>query len=273
MSRRLIVNADDYGLTRGVSHGIREAHLRGIVTSTTAMMNMPGVDDDLRLAMEETPRLGLGVHLVLTASRPALPPGQVPDLVSADGRFLPLDEFAAARSLIELEQVRREWRAQIEKFIAITGNTPDHLDSHHHTSFFSEGLFRSMLELALDYGCAVRSPLRALEGTGMPAEVEAEFGGFAPTLLAEFSPRTTDVFCASFYDEGVTFPNLLSILDRLPAGTAELMCHPAYADDALAAISSYIGPRQSELALLTDPALAFAITEHGIALRNFGEIQ
>ncbi len=70
---RLIVNADDYGLTAGVSAGIREAHQSGIVTSTTAMMNLPGVVEDLRLALETCPGLGLGAHLVLTAGGPLRP--------------------------------------------------------------------------------------------------------------------------------------------------------------------------------------------------------
>ncbi|HCS39550.1 MAG TPA: hypothetical protein DIW44_08195 [Anaerolineaceae bacterium] len=81
MSKRLIVNADDYGHTHGVSQGIRLAHLRGIVTSTTAMMNYRGAEDDLRKATHECPRLGLGLHLVLTSGNPVLPVEKVPDLV------------------------------------------------------------------------------------------------------------------------------------------------------------------------------------------------
>src|SRR6266545_2812134 len=104
MPRQLVVNADDYGLTRGVSRGIREGYRLGIVTSSTAMMNMPGVGEDLRLALEETPRLGLGVHLVLTAGRPALTPDQVPGLVSSEGRFLPHDEFTSSRKQLDLAQ-------------------------------------------------------------------------------------------------------------------------------------------------------------------------
>ena len=76
--KRLIVNADDYGRTRGVSAGIREAHLHGIVTSTTAMMNFPGVQADLARACDDCPQLGLGVHLVLTAGRPLRPAENVP---------------------------------------------------------------------------------------------------------------------------------------------------------------------------------------------------
>jgi predicted glycoside hydrolase/deacetylase ChbG (UPF0249 family) len=272
MQRRLIVNADDYGLTRGVSRGIREAHLRGIVTSTTAMMNMPGVDQDLRLALAETPRLGLGVHLVLTAGHPVLPADEVPTFVSADGDFLSLDEITSARTVLELEQARREWRAQIEKFIAATGKPPDHLDSHHHTSFFSAGLFRTMLELARENGCAIRCPLRTAHGSSLPADVEGEFAAFAPPLLAEFTPRTTGTFVAGFYDEGATGQNLLSILDSLPDGTTELMCHTAYVDADLVAVSGYVGPRERELIVLTDPAIGAAFGARGIEMISFAGI-
>jgi len=272
VARRLIINADDYGLTRGVSRGIREAHLRGIVSSTTAMMNMPGVKEDLHLALDETPRLGMGVHLVLTAGQPVRTPEQVPGLFAADGRFMPLDHLTGNRKHLPLDQVRAEWRAQIERFVAVTGKAPDHLDSHHHTSFFSEGLFRLMLELAQEYGCAVRCPRQMLDGGGLPAEVEAELAVFAPPLLTEFAARTTDFFISTFYDEGATLPHLLSILESLPEGATEVMCHPALADNDLAAISGYVYPRERELAVLSDPALVPAFAERGIQLGNFGEI-
>jgi predicted glycoside hydrolase/deacetylase ChbG (UPF0249 family) len=209
---------------------------------------------------------------VLTAGRPILPRGQILTLVSAGGDFLALPDFARARDQLDLEQVRREWRAQIESFIAATGKTPDHLDSHHHTSFFTAGLLRTMLELALEYACAVRSPLRPLGSSGLPAEVEREFAEQGASPLAEFSRGTTDFFVADFYDEGATLPNLVSILERLPEGTTELMCHPAYVDEELVAVSSYVGQRARELRVLTDPALAPEIARRGIALRTFGEI-
>ena len=84
---RLIVNADDYGRTPGVSRGIRQAHLRGIVTSTTAMMNMPAIEEDLQAALEETPELGLGVHLVLTCGAPLSPSGRVSTIAGGMRRF------------------------------------------------------------------------------------------------------------------------------------------------------------------------------------------
>jgi hypothetical protein len=272
MARQLIVNADDYGLTRAVSRGIREAHQRGIVTSTTAMMNIAGAAEDLRLALDETPQLGLGVHLVLTAGGPVLPMGEVSGLVASNGHFRSLGEFTAMRGAVDPEQAHAEWNAQIEAFIAVSGKAPDHLDSHHHTSYLSEGLFRAFLNLAGEYGCAIRCPLHVLNGSGSPEEGADEFASFAPALLEEFAPLTTAVFCADFYDEGATRDTLLGILDRLPTGITELMCHPGHADAQLSGVSSYSAQRENELALLGGPAARAAIASRRIQLVNFGDI-
>ncbi len=66
MPKRLIINSDDYGRSPDISRGIRESHLQGVVTSTTCMMNISTTADDIVVALKETPRLGLGIHLVLT---------------------------------------------------------------------------------------------------------------------------------------------------------------------------------------------------------------
>ena len=72
--KRLIINADDYGRSPDISRGIRQAHLHGVVTSTTCMMNIPTTAADIAVAVRETPQLGLGVHLVLTMGRPVSAP-------------------------------------------------------------------------------------------------------------------------------------------------------------------------------------------------------
>jgi predicted glycoside hydrolase/deacetylase ChbG (UPF0249 family) len=87
MTRRLIVNADDYGRTPGVSQGILATHEEGIVTSTTVMINQPQIATHLREALA-CPKLGVGLHLVFTAGRPVLGAGAIPDLVRKDGQFL-----------------------------------------------------------------------------------------------------------------------------------------------------------------------------------------
>ena len=76
--KQLIINSDDYGRTPDISRGIRDAHLRGVVTSTTCMMNIPTTASDIAVAVQETPKLGMGVHLVLTMGRPISAPEVVP---------------------------------------------------------------------------------------------------------------------------------------------------------------------------------------------------
>lgn len=277
MSTHLIVNADDYGRTPGVSRGIRHAHRHGIVTSTTAMMNMPGAAEDLRLALQETPSLGLGVHLVLTSGRPLLPPKQVPSLVNEQGAFHSLAVFAERCGTLNLAEVQAEWQAQVEKFIAATGRRPTHLDSHHHVSYLAEGLFRTMLEMAQAYGAAIRLPA-SLESAdslaGLPSEILEPAQEYSQRLLAEFQPRRPGAFFATFYDEGARPAELIRIFDRLQGLdlAAEIMCHPGYADPELLSGSAYARQRQGELEILTDPAVRAAIEQRDIQLVSFANL-
>lgn len=275
MSIRLIVNSDDYGRTAAVSQGVRNAHLFGVVTSTTCMMNMPTVVDDIRTAMQETPRLGLGVHLVLTSGKPLLPAEQVASLVVPDGSFLKLDQLLARLDQIDPQQVKAEWRAQIERFVATAGRAPTHLDSHHHSSYFTEPLFRGMLELAREYGAGIRLVIAQGDEenmTGLPTEVLTPIQEYAPRLLKEFKPKTPDIFHASFYDEMATKEELLRLINTIGPGISEIMCHPGYADPILLAGSIYARQRESELAVLTDPDIRQAIQERGIELISFAQL-
>ena len=96
-------------ILQGVSRGIREAHLRGIVTSTTAMMNMATVEEALQQSRLTCPNLGIGVHLVLTTGRPVLPTSEVGSLVNSDGEFLGEEGLIERIHEIDLAQVSREW--------------------------------------------------------------------------------------------------------------------------------------------------------------------
>src|SRR5512133_2836973 len=130
--KRLIINSDDYGRSSDISRGIREAHLQGVVTSTTCMMNIHTTADDIKIALQETPKLGLGVHLVLTTGRPLSAPESIPSLVDENGSFFKLRPLLDRLPNLNVEEVKKEWRAQIERFLQVAGRVPTHLDSHHH---------------------------------------------------------------------------------------------------------------------------------------------
>jgi chitin disaccharide deacetylase len=264
--KRLIINSDDYGRTPEISRGIREAHLRGVVTSTTCMMNIPTTADDIAIAGKETPALGMGVHLVLTMGRPISAPETVPSIVDQDGDFFKYTPLIEHLRTLSMDEVKKEWRAQIEAFTTASGRKPTHIDSHHHSSYFSPDLFYGMLELAQEYNCAIRFPF-----TEVSSEIE-ETAKHVPGLVQEFNPRRPDVFFVNFYDKTATKEDLLNILSNVGEGTSEIMCHPGYVDDAFAQESVYNFQRERELKILTDPSIKKAIESQNIKLITFADL-
>jgi chitin disaccharide deacetylase len=274
MTVRLIVNADDYGHTPSCSAGIRRAHLEGIVTTTTTMMNCYDAVPALRIAREETPELGVGVHLVLTHGAPLLPPERVPTLVRRDGQFFELAELPQAMRSVDVGQLRDEWRAQIEAFLE-TGTTIDHLDSHHHVSFLFDKALPIVYDFASEYNVPIRNPLAGYEAfKASPGFVDVANDGRRLALnLMETSPvRYPDTVVLHFYNKGISLDNLLDIIDTLPDGTAEIMCHPAIVDDELMQITTYHTMRGVELDLLTDARVIDRVQGRGIELVTFADL-
>src|SRR5476651_388334 len=131
--RRLIVNADDFGLSKSVNEAVVRAHRDGILTTASLMVNEPGFDEAVKLA-KENPTLGVGLHLTLLFGHSALPPGKIPGLVSSSGEFLGNSVQAGMKYFFKCslrEQLRAEIHAQFEKFHS-TGLPLDHVNGHLH---------------------------------------------------------------------------------------------------------------------------------------------
>lgn len=246
--RKLFVNADDFGLTEGVCAGILAAMESGVVGGSTAMVCAPG-------ALERIVRLGsavagrLGLHLQLTSGVPCLPPGDVPSLVGADGAFA---RKKTAVVDVDPGEVRREWRAQLDRFLS-TGLAPSHLDSHHHIHNRPE-IFPVFVELARELGV----PARALSD------------GMRRSFDAAGVPHA-DVCVTRFFGRNLTAGSFLSLVDAAFAalggsGVVEVMAHPGKSDAALAAISSYVDGREDELRVLLQPGLLEILAERGVTV-------
>jgi predicted glycoside hydrolase/deacetylase ChbG (UPF0249 family) len=287
MSKRLIVNADDFGRTPGVSRGILRAHREGIVTSTTVMINQPGVQAQLEEALT-CPCLGIGLHLVFTSWRPLLPAEAIPGLVDERGMFLDQHTVWARAEEFPVAQLRAELTAQIERFTAAAGRRPDHVDCHHFVH-----LYPPLFEVYADLAARFRLPLR------VPFPVESDFDqaaralpflegfphalvrGMIATNSAQIQARRLahpDHFLCTFFGrEALTLKHLLNLLDTLPNGVCELMCHPGY-DDRIPssppgqslATSTYRAEREIELGLLTHAAVRERVKTLGIELVSFG---
>ena len=249
--RQLIVNADDLGRTEGNNEGVFDAHRRGIVTSATLMVNHPAAGRVAAMS-RDSPALGIGLHVALSGGVPALPPEQVKSLVGADGRLPARPEGLAAADAAE---VLAEVRAQLKRFRQMMGRDPTHFDSHHHSHRDVPAVFEAILSLAWETGLPVRCASPAM----------------AERLRREGVP-TPDNFIDEFYDEGATPADLVRILEGLPPGTSELMCHPAVVDSELRSTSSYAEPRARELDALTQAAARQALQRSGVRLVHFGQL-
>ena len=265
--KQLIINSDDYGRTPDISRGIRESHLNGVVTSTTCMMNIPTTAADVAVALTETPQLALGVHLVLTMGRPIITREGGSSITDENGNFFKYVPFVEHVPEMDMNEVKEEWHAQIEKFIKAAERKPTHIDSHHHSSYFAPQLFRGMLELAKEYDCAIRFPFTHT----ISSELEETYK-HVPYLIEEFNPRRPDSFLVDFYDERATSEELLHLINNVNDGTTEIMCHPGYVDEAFAQESVYNFQRERELKILTDPTVKEAIETNGIKLVTFAEL-
>ena len=248
--KKLIVNADDFGLTDGCNKGIVDAIKNGIVTSTTIMMNMPKAKDAIELA-KENGITQIGIHLTLTSGKPVLPSEDIPSLVNEEGKFHKRrwDLFPNMNQ----EEAKKELRAQIEKFLE-SGLELSHMDSHHHIHMYDE-LRETVVDLAKEYNVALRNP----------DEKTKDF-------ILQNDVKTTDYFSMDFYGEEATIDKLKELIDTLEEGTMEIMVHPAYVDEQLKSISSYNEQRFNEFTMLTNRDMKKWIEDKGIQLVNFTQI-
>ena len=275
MSRVLVVNADDFALTPGVSHGILKAHQTGIVTSSTVLINLPGAQAALREVRSAAPGLAFGVHLNLTHGPPVLAPHDVGSLVRPDGLFWGKQAYLEQDLQPDPEQVLAEWSAQIDRFLS-TGHCLDHLDSHHHIAAFRTCLVEVYLRLAQKHNCGVRpflpadlpgEELRALLPVGRVQHLQS----VAQPRVQRTAPHVPDHFYASFFAAGATAEQLLALLAKLPDGVSEIMCHPGLVDEGLLTSSGYAQERARELAALTSPEVRAAVEAGDIRLAGYRE--
>ena len=249
-ARSLIVNADDYGLTGGVSRGILEAHRHGIVTSTTLLVNRPvdrGLIDELKAS-----GMGVGLHMNLTLGPPVAPAQRVASLLDGEGRFVRDAREAAQRA--RKDEARIELGMQIDEFRKIMGRFPTHLDSHHHV-----GRHEPILELVLDFARAIKVPVRS-QDDGVRAAARRLALKTPDHFMGESGP---DAYWSS--------ERVLAHLRELPGGVTEFMTHPGYYDDDLA-YSRYGRQRETEVEGLTDPQAHALIEKEGIRLIHFGNL-
>lgn len=283
--RLLIVNADDFGACASVNRGVLEAHRHGIVTSATILANTPGFEEAAALA-RQAPELGVGVHLNLTWGRAVSRPARVPTLVRPDGAFAHTPSALAVgllRRRIALEEVEREWRAQIAR-VRDAGIAPTHLDGHKHVHLLPP-LLRVCVGLAGEFGIrgmragaepGLITRLAPVNPQWYKIGVLALLGRRARRRLVAAGAKVPDRLLGVLDGGRLDGRRLERLLARGDEGVTDLMCHPGYDSPELRGLQAEAGrgypasAREAEVRALTAPGLGAALRERGVALIHYG---
>jgi predicted glycoside hydrolase/deacetylase ChbG (UPF0249 family) len=273
MSRQLIVNADDFARDPEVNQGILVAHNKGIVTTTTVLINMPSAVQAVQEAGQTAPNLGIGLHLNLTLGTPCSPVNDIPGLVDKDSRFHKVEYWHAYPLSAPIQEIEIEWRAQVDRFLS-TGVDIDHLDSHHHIAVIRPDIWELFLQIAAELNCGVRPPYPAdLDEDEIellfPKHMLENARIHAIPSLKQSLIAHPDAFLGSFFNKHANLDHLLNLVRNLPGDSNELMCHPGYASASLKATSSYAEQRVIELDALTHPRTKQLIDELTIDLVTY----
>ncbi len=237
--RRLIVNADDFGLLSSVNAAVIRAHRDGILTTASLMVNELGCDEAVKLA-QENPRLGVGLHLTLLMGHSALTPDKIPGLVNTSGELSnnPVGvgmSYFFKRSL--RAQLRAEIHAQFARFHA-TGLKLDHVNGHLHLHLHPI-VFGILMEdadtlgithLRLTRDCLARSRRHSSGHLFYKMSHVAIFeflSNRARPVLATKKIRHADITFGLLQDSRVDEEYVLRLLPELPAGDSELYSHPS----------------------------------------------
>ena len=291
--RRLIVNADDFGLTTGVNRAIVEAHTHGIVTSSTLMANGNAFADAVRLA-QNVPQLSVGCHVVLIDGTPVLDPKLLPSITSTSNhlgqaRFRDNLKSFAARALtgrLEAGEIEEEAAAQIRK-IQSSGLNVSHIDTHKHTHLFP-AVLTPLLRAARACGVSAvrnpfgpRRPLKSSELLRRPglwtryAEVKvlralaAKFRDTANQEAMITPDGTLGIVVTGALDEEL----FRAIAGIIPEGTWEFVCHPGYNDADLKSANTRLRQsRETELRVLTMPEARELLNSKDIALISYHDL-
>jgi len=282
---RLIVNADDFGLTAGVNRAILELHQSGVLTSATLMARAHATDEAIEIS-RATPNLGVGCHIVLVDGDSVLPCAQLPTLTDPQtDRLHPTFGIFLKQLLtgkLQPTEIEAEARAQIQS-LQRRGVQLTHIDTHKHTHMFPRVL-RPVLRAARSCGIlAVRNPFEP--AWSIAATPGAPIARLAQVRLLRLLAST---FQRAVAEEGfVTTSGALgvlatgtldaatitSLLNAIPAGQAqstyELVTHPGYNDAALASANTrLLASRDAERT-----ALAVLRNIPNLDLLNFASIQ
>jgi predicted glycoside hydrolase/deacetylase ChbG (UPF0249 family) len=287
LQTRIIINADDFGLTAPVNEAVAKAALEGVLSSATIMANMPGFEEAVKIA-KSVPQLGVGVHLNLLRGKPLCEPSFVKSLTGKDENFLGSPTKLWRRSLlgqIDPHEIIKELSMQVSRVIDF-GIRPTHVDSEKHVHIIFPFLWDAVCEAAKRHNIKciriIRENLRCAGLLPRPLfkqRLKTILLNRRGAGLAERARRHglkfTDYFFGAALTGRMTSEVYCKLLPKLPAGSLEIMCHPAVSAGASesAGRKSWLDDyRVNEYLALIDPNVKESLRNSNIELINYGRL-
>lgn len=289
--RKLIINADDFGLTRGVNLAVADCLEYGVLRSATLMANGEAFADAVATAQEH-PNLGVGIHFVLTGLAPLTAPEKIPELLGGEGR-LPAGLGVLMRQVLTgkntRSEIRKELFAQAEK-VFDSGIVPTHFDCHKHVHLIP-AVLDAVIEIAQRYSVKwIRTPFENRTALSFISGIEKDkksiflkqfgvaaasrsVGPFFQSRVRRSGIRTPDCFY------GIAATGLMNeevirlICRKLKPGVSELMTHPGYVDKDLMSVKTrLLESRDMERNLLVSENVKDILVQNRVILSHFGEV-
>jgi predicted glycoside hydrolase/deacetylase ChbG (UPF0249 family) len=282
MEKRLIINADDFGLCEGVNRAVARAHKDGVLTSATIMANMPDAEQAAEMA-KELPGLGVGVHLNLTQGRPLTRHAAINTLLDGDGEFacsLTKLAFFMLAGPGNRAAIRAELTAQIQ-WVIDKGLTPTHLDSHKHFHTLPH-VFSIVCQLARRFEIpAIRFEFELRQVSAIPWPLPSPGGKNRARLIRtmasinrlqnrDFFRTNALVGIAHAGKIDVNFFKAVSLYNS--ATTAEVVTHPGYVDGLEAQKTSLVHQRKIELDALCSDKTRQYFKNASVRLIHYGQL-
>src|SRR5574337_184916 len=277
-SRRVIINADDFGWSAAVTEGIIRAHRDGVVTSASMAVNMPAAEAAVR-RLVDVPRLGVGLHLNVSQGPPLSGAGSA--LAGPDGLMnrsaIGVILACAARPHL-LQAVEAEFEAQV-RWALDHGIRPTHLDTHRHSHAYAP-IFRRVAALEQKYRVRfVRRYGEQLPGADWPSTATKQrcialvlnvLGGRNATRSPAL--HGTQGVWGVAHTGRIDARWLILAAQRSPPGVTEIMTHPGLPDNLPAGETRLVESRQAELAALCDPRVRSAFARPDLELVHYGDL-
>lgn len=285
--KKLIVNADGFGFTEGINRGIIESVQNGIVRSTSALANMPAIEEVYDF-QRKYPNVSIGIHFNLSVGKPVANPKEIPSLVNKDGEFW-RDEFVPRllTGKIRIKEMEYELESQVKRLKDL-GVKISHFDGHQNKHLYPP-FFHVVMKIAKRHKIpCMRTHRRYIfmmerRNTSIlryyisnPIRFFSHLGGRILTNYASlYGFKVADRLITPGYAD-LTHKSILAtwlrIMETLPEGINEIYCHPGYPDEMLKKYAKYVYERINEIKILTSLELRLALKKWGIELISFKDL-